>query len=223
MTWHLQKEIESLKKKILSLAAMVEEDVEKAVLSLRKKDEKLAQEVIIRDEEIDQIEVEVEEDCLKILALHQPVATDLRYVIAILKINNDLERIGDLAVTISEQSLFLRTYDNITIPFDFADMVHKTRSMLRRCIDSLVNLDVNLAREVCLSDSEVDKLHRDMYGQVQAAIVKQPDNIEGLFRYLIVSRSLERLADYATNISEDIIYMIEGRIVRHYKKEKDDK
>jgi phosphate transport system protein len=216
MSMHLQKEIEKLKKKILSLCALVEESVEKAVSCVSRRDENLARQVIKADPDVDHMEVEVEEECLKILALHQPVAIDLRYVIAILKINNDMERIGDLAVNIAEQAVFLASRPPVLIPFDFASMVEKTQAMLRNSLDAMVNLNAHAAYQVCISDDEVDAINRAMYGQVQEGIQQHPEEMDLLLRYLTVSRNLERIADYATNIAEDVIYMIEGKIIRHH-------
>ena len=215
MPQHLQREIEKLKKKILSLCASVEENVRMAVKSIEDRDTALAERVIGLDPEIDQSEVDLEEDCLKILALYQPVAIDLRFIIAVLKINNDLERIGDLAVNIAERSQFLSTQTRIAIPFDLEALAEKTQTMLRRSLDSLVSLDATLARDVCLTDDEVDEINREMYDLVKDAIRAHPNQLDILIPYLSVSRYLERIADHATNIAEDVIYMIEGVITRH--------
>jgi phosphate transport system protein len=215
MPRHLQREIEKLKKNILALGAVVEESVRKAVRAIQDRDEELAKKIINNDVEIDHVEVDIEEECLKILALYQPVATDLRFIVAVLKINNDLERIGDLAVNIAERAAFLAKQEKISFPFDFEDMVGKTQSMLKRSLDALVNHDTELAREVCAADDEVDAINRQMYIQVQEGIRAHPEQMEAMIHFLSISRHLERIADHATNISEDVIYMIEGEIVRH--------
>ncbi|MCL6583430.1 MAG: phosphate signaling complex protein PhoU [bacterium] len=215
MPQHLQREIEKLKRNILSLSTIVEESVQKAVRSIEQRDTKLAMSVIENDLKIDQIEVDVEEECLKVLALYQPVAIDLRFIVAVLKINNDLERIGDLAVNIAERATFLATQPKVDIPFDLAGMAEKAQLMLRRSLDALVNMDSQLAREVCASDDEVDALNRDMYAYVQAGITRHPEEVECLIHLLSVSRHLERIADHATNIAEDVIYMVDGEISRH--------
>lgn len=216
MTIHFERELDRLKKRILSLGAMVEERVRMAIKAMEMRDRKLAEKVIEADHEIDQIEVDVEEECLKILALYQPVAIDLRFIIAVIKINNDLERIGDLAVNIAERAAFLSTQKKLDIPFDFPGMAEKTQSMLKRSLDSLVNMDIDLAWEVGASDDEVDAINRDMYLQVQDGIRKNIDRIECLIHLLQASRHLERIADLATNIAEDVIYMVKGEIVRHH-------
>jgi phosphate transport system protein len=215
MPVHLQREIENLKKKILSLGAKVETAVREAALSLETGDASLAQRIIENDFEIDQAEVEVEEDCLKILALHQPVAIDLRFIVAVLKINNDLERIGDLAVNIAERAVFLATQPRVSVSLDFTGMAQKTQLMLKKSLDALVNLSVAIANEVCTYDDEIDAMNRRMYIVVQEAIRTYPEQLGSLIHLLSVSRHLERIADHATNIAEDVIYMIEGKIVRH--------
>jgi len=215
MPKHLQREIENLKKKILNLGARVETVVHEAIRSIEERDAALAQKIIDQDIEIDHTEVEVEEDCLKILALYQPVAIDLRFIVAILKINSDLERIGDLAVNIAERSVFLASVPQVNASLDFARMSKKTESMLNKCLDALVNMSSELANEVCADDDEVDAMNRQMYLKIQEAIQEYPDQVPSLIHLLSVSRHLERIADHATNIAEDVIYMIEGRIVRH--------
>ena len=211
----MQREIEGLKKSLLALGAEVEENVNKAVLSLETRDLQLAERVIESDYSVDRAEVNLEEDCLKILALHQPVAIDLRFVIAVLKINNDLERIGDLAVNIAERSLFLSTQEPITIHFDLPQMAEKTKNMLKQSLASLVNMDPRSAKEVCALDDEVDGMNREMYDQVKLGVIEQPQSVESLIHMLSVSRHLERIADLSTNIAEDVIYMVAGEIVRH--------
>ena len=212
---HLQREIEKLKKEILSLGAIVEDSVRMAVSSMEDRDSELAERVIKGDVEIDQAEVDLEEDCLKILALHQPVAIDLRFIIAVLKINNDLERIGDLAANIAERAQFLNTHPRIQIPFDLLGLADKARWMLRSCLESLVNLDARQAYKICRTDDEVDAINREMYALVTDALRKNPEQVDMLIPYISVSRYLERIADHATNIAEDVIYMVDGIIARH--------
>jgi phosphate transport system protein len=219
MPVHLEREIEKLKKDILTLGAMTELSVREATLAIRNRDEVLAKNVIEKDIRIDEMEVEVEESCLKILALHQPVAIDLRFIIAVLKINNDLERVGDLAVNVAERAAFLATQPPVDISFDFVSMARKAQQMLKESLDALVNLSADIARRVCASDDEIDAMNRQMYLIVQDAICRHPQQIESLVHMLSASRHLERIADHATNIAEDVIYMIEGEIVRHKAEE----
>ncbi|MBT3923834.1 MAG: phosphate signaling complex protein PhoU [Nitrospina sp.] len=215
---HLEKAIDELKRLILSLGTDVEESARLAVQSLTQRDSDLAKRVIEADYEIDQREVYVEEECLKILALHQPVANDLRLIIAILKINNDLERIGDLSVNIAERAVYLSTEAKVELPFDLQNMAKKVRSMLKRSLDSLVNRDEKLARKVCEDDDAVDDLNREMYGCVAQAIKKDSNNLNSYIQLLSASRYLERMADHATNIAEDVIYLVTGEIIRHGSK-----
>lgn len=216
----LEKEIDKLKRYLLSLSAVVEERVRLSVKSIDERDLTLAEKIIEGDLEIDQMEVDLEEECLKILALYQPVAVDLRFIIAVLKINNDLERIGDLAVNIAQRAVTLTKEKKIDIPFDFPTMSGLVQAMLRNSLDSFINMDMGLAYEVCKADDKVDKIHSSMYKMVEEAIIKNPNDIESMIQYLGVSRYLERVADHATNIAEDVIYLVQGEIIRHKRKER---
>jgi phosphate transport system protein len=217
MTEHFYREISNLKKKILSLGAMVEESVRNSVRAVVDLDIDVARTVLENDNHVDEREVEIEEDCLKILALHQPVAVDLRFIIAVLKINNDLERIGDLAYNIAERVLVLSkgTCGTREIEFDYEDMASKTQIMLKKALDSLVNLDAKLAREVLNSDDEIDELNRVAFKAGQNAIRHNVENLNCIMHLVLIPRHLERIADLATNIAEDVIYMIDGDIIRH--------
>lgn len=215
MRVHLQREIEKLKRQILSLSAEVEGDVRAAVRAVEDRDPVGAEAVVARETRTNAMEVDVEEECLKILALHQPVATDLRYIVAVLKINQDLERIGDLAVHIAERGLFLRGQPPITIPFHLGEMADKAQAMLKKVLDAFVNLNDEAAHQVCAADSEIDAINRDIFQQVKKAVTQNPVLFESLLQILHIARHLERIADHATNIAEDLIFLIEGRIVRH--------
>ncbi len=215
MTLHLQKELGTLKKMLLGLSAVVEESVHQAVLSLQKCDVQLAETIIAGDKQIDNLEVEIEEECLKALALYQPVAVDLRFIVAVLKINNDLERIGDLATNIAERTVALASICRMTPPFDYLSMAAKTQTMLKMALDSLVRLDIGLAKEVQALDDEVDHMHSSNFQIIKEEMRRDPEGIDSITQYLTVSRHLERIADLATNIAEEVYYMIEGEIVRH--------
>jgi len=215
MSVHLQRALERLKKEILSLCAMVEDQVQMAVRALVDRDAQLAAEVETRDAEIDQREIEVEEECLKVLALHQPVAGDLRFVVAALKINNDLERIGDLAVNIAHKAAAFAAEPPMNIPLDIDGMWDRVHGMLRDAIDAMVNLDAKLAHDVCRRDDAVDQMKHQGRLLAEDLMCRQPQLIRPLLRLLAVTRNLERIADCATNIAEDVVYMVEGKIVRH--------
>ena len=212
---HFEHEIDKLKHSLFSLCAKVEESVRMAVEAVEKRDTPLAKRVIENDAQIDQMEVDVEEECLKILALHQPVAVDLRFVVGGLKINNDLERIGDLAGNIAERAVILAEQDKVDIPIDLSGMAQKSQDMLRKSLDAFVNMDVPLAKEVCAADDEVDDLNRDMFDLLRERVNESPKDINALLSLLSVSRHIERIADHATNIAEDVMYMVDGEIVRH--------
>jgi phosphate transport system protein len=216
MTMHLHRAIEELKRRILELSALVEERVYRALKAVEERNAELAAEVIAGDNTIDLMEVEVEEECLKILALHQPVATDLRFIVAVLKINNDLERIGDLAVNIASRAKALCAIKAPpAVHVDFQGAEGKVQQMLRRSLEALVNLDEQVAKWVCTSDDAIDDINRSVHKQVIQAIREHPADVDRLILLLSVSRNLERIADHATNIAEDVLYMVRGEIVRH--------
>jgi phosphate transport system protein len=215
MSVHLQRAIDKLKQDLLSLCALVEDQARRAVQALLARDAISARDVERRDTEIDQREVEVEEDCLRMLALYQPVAADLRFIVAALKITNDLERIGDLAVNIARKAATLASLPPMELPFDLDGMWGKTQAMLRDSLDALVNLDVALADDVCARDDEVDRCKRAIRLKCVEMIRQDPDRTAALLALMAASRNLERIADQATNIAEDVIYMVEGKIVRH--------
>jgi phosphate transport system protein len=215
MSIHLVRAMEKLKQGILSVAGQVEARVHDAVRSVRQRDRALARAVVESDNDIDQQEVDVEEECLEVLALHQPVADQLRFVVAILKINNDLERIADLAVNIAQRTISLVDQPVVDFPFDLEAIFHKTNDMLRQSIDAMVHMDSASARRVRGSDDAVDALTAQAFQAVEDQIRVHPENLSQLIQYLSCARHLERIADLATNIAEDVIYLVEGEIVRH--------
>ena len=217
MTKHFRKALEHINKQILTLGSMVEERVQIAVEAVRDNDSDLAGQIIAADHEIDAKEVEIEEECLKSLALYQPVAVDLRFIVAVIKINNDLERIGDQAVNIAERVGVTAKRDPFDFFFDYSPMGKKAQDMLKMSLDALIHLDVDLAYKVVALDDEVDNIKVEAYDRIKAALKEHPDKVSYLVNLLLISRHLERLADHATNIAEEVIYLIEGEIVRHGK------
>jgi phosphate transport system protein len=211
----MQQELDSLKKMLLELSAEVEGRVKQSVQALLTGDHKLAIKVKVGDALIDNMEIELEEECLKILALHQPVATDLRFIVSVLKINNDLERVADLAVNIAERAIDLEGIPKLKCPYDIATMAELTEKMLKMALDSLVESDTDLARQTIRLDDDVDNMHRANFTSIKEAIRKEIQDLEGLVLYLSISRYLERMADLATNISEDVVYQVDGEIIRH--------
>ena len=215
MTKRFQNEIERLKRQVLHLTAKVEESLQAAVRSVQELDVRLAQRVIDGDTEIDRLEVELEEECLKILALHQPVAIDLRFLVAALKINSDLERIGDLAVNIAQRTQRIAEVRVGPPPFDLSVMLNQTMAMVQTSADSLVRMDPELARRVLAADDEIDHCHRQAFKAVEERLNENPAASSYYINLLSISRNLERIGDHATNIAEDVIYMVNGDIVRH--------
>ena len=219
MPKRLQKDIEKIKKIVLSLGAMVEERIRMAIKAIETWDAGLAEEIVRRDYEIDELEIEVEEECLKILALHQPVAVDLRFLIATIKINSELERIGDEAVNIANRVRNISKRRKIDLSFDFSVMAEKAATMLRLSLDALVNLDLDMAFKVLTLDDEVDQMHREIYDRIKEAMSQNPEYVGYLINLYTTSRHLERVGDHSTNIAEEVIYLIEGEIIRHRAKE----
>lgn len=217
MARYLIRELDKIKKKILSLGALVEERVRLTSAAVDNRDAAIAQKIIDTDWEIDEMEVDVEEECLKILALHQPVAVDLRFIVTVIKINNDLERIGDQAVNIAERVLTISKRPEMDFVFDYAPMAEKAEAMLKMSLDALVNMDVDTAFKVITLDDEVDAIKTLAYDRIKEAIKNNPGRVGYLINLLLISRHLERLADHATNVAEEVIYLIEGEIVRHGK------
>ena len=209
------QELEQLEKKLLTLSAVVEESVIQAIKALDDCDYELAQKIIENDNKVNRMEVELEEECLKVLALHQPVANDLRMIVAILKINNDLERIADQSVNISERAVAICDASKIENTLNIKEMAEKVIAMLEKSLDSLVNVDLKLARQVLELDEEVDTIHSHNYQAFKSHIRREPEVVDILLNYLTISRHLERIADLATNIAEDVIYLNEGEIIRH--------
>lgn len=215
MSAHMQTELAKLKRKVLSLSALVENRVHQAVKSLHDRDGAIAQDVIDGDWEIDDLEVEVEEECLKILALYQPVASDLRFIVALFKINSDLERIGDLAVNIARKALAFAGKTEFRFPFDMLALSRDAEGMLRDSLDCLVSLDATLARQICARDEDINRMKRAFRDLVEQQIHVHPEQLALLLKLLGAVRNLERVADLATNIAEDVVYLVEGAIIRH--------
>jgi len=215
MSIHMHREIDQLKASLLELCGTVQEQLSDAVRAVLDRDPNLADQVERQDQEIDRKEIEIEEAALKLLALYQPVALDLRFVIAFIKINNDLERIGDLAVNIARKARTLSQCEPIRLPIDVDAMWRNVKAMIRDSVDSLVQTNAELAADVCRRDEIVDQQKRDFRLTIEKLIAAQPSAVQPLLQYLAVSRNLERAADHATNIAEDVIYLVRGQIPRH--------
>ena len=215
MTKHLQRDLDSLHQEILSLSATVEEMIDKAATALSERRPDLADEVMQSDNEVDQMEVHIEEECLKILALHQPVAIDLRRIATVLKVNSDLERIADLAVNVAERAKALDEYPTFPLPSKLLRMATMASQMVRGALDAFVSLDaVNALRLIAL-DETVDELNVEIIGELQALMQANPEQVAPALFCFSATRHIERMADHATNIAEDVVYLVEGDIVRH--------
>lgn len=215
MVTHFDREITTLKDELLALGGKVEQSVLLATKAFQKKDIEMCRQVINLDNEIDDAEVVLEENCLKILALHQPVAKDLRLIVAALKINSDLERIADLAVNFAARTKYILKNKSFDDYIEYEEMSSVVRKMLKDAIDSLVQLDLEKAKAVWMEDSVVDTMHKANYKLIYSKVGASPELAEMYINQISLSRYLERIADFATNIAEDVIYLISGEIVRH--------
>jgi phosphate transport system protein len=215
MSKHLQRDLDNLQRDLLALASSVEEAIHKSIRSLQERQTVIARQVIEGDKIIDAEENHVEEECLKLLALHQPVAIDLRRIASCLKINTELERMADLAEDIAERALHLAKLPPVPVPSKLQRMTDLATSMVRQSLDAFVNLDARLARIVCRLDDEVDRYNSDIIDELIATMRQSPEMVEPGLSFFSATRHLERIADHATNIAEDVVYLVEGEIIRH--------
>ena len=215
MSVHLFRDLELLHRSILSMCAQVEEMIHLAVDGLGEPSEELAEELARRDNEIDRWDVRIEEECLKLLALHHPVAIDLRRIAAVLKITGELERVADLGVHIAERASGLCEWPELAVPDRLKEMARAAIDMLHRSIDAYVELDSAAARDVCAADDVVDELNREIIADLKEIMKHSPDLIDPALHLFSASRHIERVADHATNIAEDVVYLVEGEIIRH--------
>lgn len=221
MSRHLENDLTYLEQDILALSSIVEEMIDKACRSLREVRGDMAIEVIAYEPEVNQREIRIEEECLKILALHQPVAIDLRRVTTVLKVNAELERIADLAVNITERTNSLVHFPEFQAPQTLDRMVALASQMVHQALDAFVGQDVQAARDVCSQDDEVDALNVELIHQLRQMMREKPDNVEPALHFFSASRQIERIADHATNIAEDAVYLVEGEILRHQSPSKE--
>jgi phosphate transport system protein len=220
MERHFETEMQALKNRLLSMGAMVEERVHQAVLALMERNAQAAETIIAGDAEVNELQIEVDDRCLKLLALQQPMASDLRLITAAMKINADLERIGDQAVNIAENSLKLMTAAPLKPIIDLPRMAEISEGMTRDSLDAFVRKDPALARSVLARDDEVDQLKDHIFRVLLTYMMADPGTIERALSLILVSRNLERIADHATNIAEDVIFVVEAKDVRHHHEER---
>lgn len=212
---HLLRDLDILQKSIVSMASAVEESVYKAIRALQERKIEVADEVMDGEDRIDEDENRIEEECLKILALHQPVATDLRRIVVALQIINNLERMGDLAQDIAERAMALAKLPQIPVSPKLQKMTDLTITMVRQSLDSFVNQDTRLARAVLRLDDEVDQYNSDIINELIQLMKQSPNYVEAGLSMFSAVRHLERIADHATNIAEEVVYLSEGELIRH--------
>ncbi len=220
---HFEEELRDLQNQLLEMAGLVEAAVHRSVRSLVERDEGLAQDVLQNEARINQLEIENDDAAVRLLALHQPMAGDLRFLTAAIKINTDLERMGDLAVNIVERSLSLMKQDLVKPLIDIPQMARLAESMVHRALDAFVRRDGELAREVLLSDDAVDDLLGAIWTELVAFMQRDPATVSRAVDLLLVARNLERIADHATNIAEDALFLVKGIDVRHHAESMDNR
>ena len=213
---HFQKELEELKENLLKMAALVEEAIRDAVQSLVKRDSELAKKTFKREDRINAMEISIEDTCLKLLALRQPMAADLRFITSAMKIITDLERMGDQAVNIAERAISLNQEPQLKPYIDIPRMAEVTQSMVKDVLDAFVNHDSKLARSVCERDDLVDGLNDQVFRELLTYMISDPKAIPRAVHVMIVSRCLERIADHATNVAEDVIFMVDALVIKHH-------
>ena len=218
MSLHLEREVEALKRDISRLGVIVVENLHRAIRSVQEGDEELARAVIALDTEIDELELKIEENVLKLFALHQPVAVDLRYLVTVLKVSGELEAIGGQVENIAQRALSLLELRRLDMPYDFGAMAEKVSKMTANALESMINKDGKTAQLIIKADDEIDQMHAKVYGIIKDSIRQHPERLDALIHDLSISKNLERIADHAEAIAEDTIYMISGEIIRHRHK-----
>ncbi len=213
---HFVEELDYLRSRLLEMSGLVEDSVHRSVLSLAEKDAQQAQRVLHNEAEINRMEIEIDDLATRLLALQQPMATDLRFITAAIKINNDLERMGDLAVNIVERALSLMHEPLMKPLIDIPLMADRVQSMIRKSLDAFVKKDAELARNVLVSDDAVDELRDSIYEELVSYMERDPKTVRQAISLMFVARNLERLADHATNIAEDVLFLVQGVDVRHH-------
>jgi len=215
MTRHFHEELDALKQTLLAMGGLVEDQIRRAMRALLERDDVIAQEVIDRDRQVNTYDVEVDEQCVNLLALHQPAASDLRFITTAMKIVTDLERIGDQAVNIAQRALELNREPQLKPYIDLPRMADRAQRMVKESLDAFVAGDTAQARRVCAADAEVDALKEQIFRELLTYMMEDPRTVSRAIRVILISRFMERVADHATNIAEMVIYLVEGKMVRH--------
>jgi len=215
MSRHFHEELEALKQTLLAMGGLVEDQIRRVMKALLERDDVMAQEVVERDRQVNTYDVEVDEQCVSLLALYQPAAGDLRFITTAMKIVTDLERIGDQAVNIAQRVLELNREPQLKPYIDLPRMAEQAQRMVKESLDAFVARDTALARQVCGEDSEVDLLKEQIFRELLTFMMEDPRTIPRAIRLILISRFMERVADHATNIAEMVVYLVEGKMVRH--------
>ena len=213
------EELKDLKEKLLEMASRAEEQIGRAVRSLRDRKEAVACDVLEKEEAINRLDIEIDEMAMRMLALRQPMAADLRFITCAMKISSDVERIGDLAVNIAERTLELLKFPQLKPLIDIPRMAEMAQGMVKDALNSFVTGDVDLARNVVLRDDQVDQLNQQVFRELLTFMMEDPETITRAVDLILVGRHLERIADHATNIGEDVIYMVKGKTIKHHIEE----
>lgn len=221
MDRHFDEELNELKEKVLRMGSLVEKAIYLSIKALVERKNDLAEQVIKSDDETNMLEIEIDDLALKLLALRQPQAGNLRFITSIMKINNDLERIGDLAVNIAERAIELLKFPLLKPLIDIPRMAETAQGMVKDSLDAFVKRDSKLAKNVCERDDKVDNLNDQIFRELLTYMLQDPKTIERAVDLILVGRNLERIADHATNICEDVIYMVDGRTIKHHIEEKE--
>ncbi|OGX28106.1 MAG: phosphate transport system regulatory protein PhoU [Omnitrophica WOR_2 bacterium RIFCSPHIGHO2_01_FULL_48_9] len=216
MQRHFDEALEQLKQKLLRMSSLVEQSIGSSIKALMDRNAELAYKVIKADDAVNMLEIEIDELCLKLLALHQPTAGDLRFITSTMKINNDLERIGDLAVNIGQRTLDLIKVPPLKLKINIPKMATAAQAMLKDSLNAFVNKDSKLAYEVCKRDDEVDDLNHEIFMELLSCKPEDLTPVERVIDLVLVAKNLERVADHSTNICEDIIYMVDGKVIKHH-------
>lgn len=217
MERHFENDLKELKERLLYMGGIAENMIDQSISALVERKEQLTKDVFQNESVINDMQIEVDDRCFKLIALHQPMAVDLRFIIAAMKICSDLERIGDLAVNIAENTVDILKYPQLKPLIDIPRMAEISKKMVKDSLDAFVNKNNDLARDVLLRDDEVDALKNQVFRELLTYMTSDPKTISRALDLILVSRHLERIADHATNIAEDVIYMILGKDIRHHK------
>lgn len=215
MQRHFDEELKSVKDRILRMGALVEEQIANAIKSLVERNSELAREVIVSDHRVNALDVEIDEECLRLIALHQPMARDLRFLTTAMKISTELERMSDLAENVSERAIELNQEPQLKPYIDIPRMAKHAQNMVKEALDAFVNMDSKLGRKVCGDDDFMDELNAQIFRELLSFMLEDPHTTSRAVRITFISKYLERIADHATNVGELVVYMVEGKIIRH--------